>query len=216
MPASTELCAYYETLRSYYAGWAPEQDENLPPFERILRVLVGFGKAEAVLENLRASLPTREVLTPAVLAGMPDATLEKALRPAGLAKNKLRKLRGLLKVLETGASSTDVPAFRRELASMRGVGRESADAVALHALNYPVFAVNAQTYRLLKRHGFVGEDAGYAEMRDLFQAVLPEEAGVYKEYYHLIRRLAIEFCRAAKPLCAGCPLKGYMEYEPDD
>jgi endonuclease-3 related protein len=216
MPAATELCVYYEALRSYYAGLAPGQDENLPPFERILRVLVGFGKAEAVLVNLRGSLPAGEVLNPAMLSGMSDAALEKALRPAGLAKNKLRKVRGLLNVLEGGASIADVPAFRRELVSMRGLGPESADAVALHALDFPVFAVNAQTYRLLKRHGFVGEDAGYAEMQDLFQSVLPEEARVYKEYYHLIRQLAADFCRAAKPLCAGCPLKEYMEYEPDD
>ncbi|MDR1241189.1 MAG: hypothetical protein LBM00_00155 [Deltaproteobacteria bacterium] len=216
MPTATELCIYYEALRSYYAGRAPERNENSPPFERVLRVIAGFGKADAVLGNLRGGLPAGEVLTPAALAAMPDVALERALRPAGLAGSKLRKVRGLLNVLAGGASMADVPAFRRELVSMRGFGRESADAVALHALDYPVFAVNARTYRLLKRHGFVGEDAGYAEMQDLFQGVLPEEAGVYKEYYHLIRQLAADFCRAAKPLCAGCPLKGYMEYEPDD
>jgi endonuclease-3 related protein len=215
MPPLTELCAYYEALRGYSAGNALERFESRPPFERALAVLVGFGKAERVLGNLCGCLPAGAELTPAALAGLSDPILEKALRPAGFAGNKIQKVRGLAKVMAQGAAAGDAPALGRELVSMRGIGRESADAVLLHALDYPVFAVNAQTYRLLKRHGFVGEEAAYAEMQELFHAVLPEEIKVYKEYYHLIRQVAEDFCRAAKPACAGCPLEGYMEYEPD-
>jgi endonuclease-3 related protein len=216
VPPLADLCAYYEVLRVYYPGNDLERFESRPPFERALAAFVGFGKAERVFGNLRACLPAGEELTPASLAGLSDLSLEKALRPSGFAGNKVRKVRGLLKVMARGGLSGDAKTLWQELVSTRGIGRESADAVLLHALDYPVFAVNTQTYRLLRRHGFVGEETVYAEMQELFHAVLPEKVKVYKEYYHLIRQVAEEFCRAAKAACADCPLKGYMEYEPDN
>ncbi|MDR2825306.1 MAG: hypothetical protein LBV76_00755 [Deltaproteobacteria bacterium] len=229
MPPLTELYAWYELLRTHYAVAERENftGETESSFERALVVILGFGKAQAALTNLRGSLPAGEALTPAALSELSEMALEKALRPAGFVKNKVRKVRGLIKVwmesieageevLEEAVLKADATAFRQKLVSTRGIGQESADAVLLLALDVPVFAVNTQTYRLLKRHGFVGEDADYAEMQELFYGALPEEAGVYKEYYRLIRKVAEDFCLAAKPLCEGCPLKGYMEYEPED
>jgi endonuclease-3 related protein len=224
MPPLTELYTWYEVLRNHYATAERKNFtvETGSSFERALVVILGFGIARATLTKLRGSLPAGEALTPANLSELSEMALEEALRPAGLVRNKARKVRGLVKVWMEGVEaqkevlSFDAAVFRQKLVSMRGIGQESADAVLLHALDVPVFAVNKQTYRLLKRHGFVGEDAEYTEMQELFYGALPEDAGVYKEYYRLIRKVAEDFCLAAKPLCEGCPLKGYMEYEPND
>jgi endonuclease-3 related protein len=215
MPQLTELYAWYNALRTHYAGRMPQQREYSSVFERVLYALLGFGKAQVALDNLRSSLACAgEALGPEALSEMPDVTLAQALRPAGFSGNKVQKVRGLLKFLAQGVSFEDA-FLRQKLVAIKGIGQESADAVLLHALDVSVFAVNVQTYRLLRRHGFVEEDAGYAQMQELFYSVLPEDTVVYKEYYHLIRQLAVDFCRAAKPLCGECPLKGFMEYVPD-
>jgi endonuclease-3 related protein len=107
-------------------------------------------------------------------------------------------------------------ALRDSLLGVRGLGPESVDFFLLHVLDFPFFAVNAQAYRLLRRHGFVGAEADYAEMQDLLQTALPADAACYRRCRRLLERLGAEFCRGGAPRCSACPLRVYMEYEPCD
>lgn len=223
MPPLSELEEYLRVLRVCYANRAaaPEAVSG-GRFARMLAVVAGLDKAPAVLRGFEAVLGQ---VTPAGVMALPRARLEQALRPAGFSGAKAGGLANLLEFLADKAAgeqlndptlsfldADDTAGLRAELLQVRGLGPESVDAVLLLALERPVFPVNAGIWRLLRRHGFVGEEAEYAEMQQMFTAILPEDVALYRECFLALRGVTGEFCRA-RPVCSSCPLGAYLEYE---
>lgn len=103
----------------------------------------------------------------------------------------------------------DTPTLRKELLSWKGVGPETADSILLYAAERPVFVVDAYTKRILVRHGWCSEKAGYEEIAKLFTDTLPEDVKLFNEYHALIVRLGKSHCRS-KPECKGCPLESLL------
>ena len=98
-------------------------------------------------------------------------------------------------------------AFRRELLSLKGIGKETADSILLYAFNIPVFVVDAYTKRVLLRHGIIEENADYDSIQSLFQENLPRDTYVYNEFHALFVKLGKEFCLRRSPKCNECPIK---------
>ncbi len=227
MPPVSDLARYYDILLEHFgpSNWWPAQS----PFEVVLGVVLtqntSWNNVEKALENLRNCGP----LTPGFIWGMSTAALEAAIRPSGFYTQKSKRLRNVLAYLAEKAGQDappddpslawlrngDLPALREELLGIKGIGRESADSILLYALEKPSFVVDAYTYRILHRHGFVGEESDYAEMQDLLTSALPPDVAIYNEYHALIVRAGKNFCRKSKPLCHACPLKDYLEYDPE-
>lgn len=226
MPALSELAEYFNALDNHY-GPPPAGSGFVSPFQAALAALLGRGKLGRVLQNLAALLPE---ITPAAVWRLPPARLAEALRPAGFAQARAGRLRAFLGWL-AGQAGGEIPpdeasleflkefspaGLRDSLLAVRGLGPESVDFFLLHALDLPFFAASAQAYRLLRRHGFVGAEAGYSEIQDLFHSALPENTALYRHCRLHLERLGAEYCRKAAPRCAVCPLGAYMEYEPCD
>ena len=58
----------------------------------------------------------------------------------------------------------------------------------LYAGGLPTFVVDTYTHRVLARHGWIGYDAGYHEIKDHFESSLPADAALYNEYHALLVR----------------------------
>jgi len=95
--------------------------------------------------------------------------------------------------------------LRAELLAIKGIGPETADSILLYAFDRPVFVVDAYTARIAFRHGLIGQDVGYEQLRELFQSNLPEDTQLFNEYHALLVRVGKEFCRP-KAECLTCPL----------
>jgi endonuclease-3 related protein len=91
------------------------------------------------------------------------------------------------------------------LLSVKGVGPETADSIVLYAAAQPTFVIDAYTFRVLARHGWIGYDADYYEMQDLFELHLPQDVALYNEYHALLVRVGHMYCRK-RPKCEACPL----------
>ena len=226
MPPVSDLEIYYNLMLERFGprSWWPGDS----PFEIALGAILtqntAWSNVARALDNLKAITP----LTPAALAALPDETLAQAIRPSGYYNQKVIKIRNLLAWLRdySGEDSPEVfadsslfflrgislPALRESLLKVKGVGPETADAILLYALGLPTFVIDAYTWRLLRRHGFVDEDANYYEMQSLFTSALPEDVAVYNECHALIVKLGQEHCKKTKPLCERCPLFDYLDY----
>ncbi|MDR2893101.1 MAG: hypothetical protein LBV80_08475 [Deltaproteobacteria bacterium] len=200
MPPIKELYSYYKTLLDYYPE--VQTPSGLNRLEICLAVLSGPAKIKTTRVRALAGFLASEAQVAATQMTVEFDAASGAIR---LADPQLTFLADL-----------EADELRRRLIAWRGIGPESADALLLHAFDAPVFAVNSRSWRLLRRHGFVGPEADYEEMRELFQAALPEDTDIYRRYYRRITLLGKDFCRSAKFLCSSCPLKPYMEYEPCD
>jgi endonuclease-3 related protein len=98
-------------------------------------------------------------------------------------------------------------ALRAKLLAVPGIGRETADSIALYAAGLPLFVVDAYTRRVFSRLGLLSGDEGYDEVQAWFTERLPREAALYNDYHAQVVLLAKDFCRP-RPVCAPCPLRG--------
>jgi endonuclease-3 related protein len=149
----------------------------------------------------------------------PDAVLE-LIRPAGFQRRKQQTLTALA-VMATewegglaGLLSETTSALRERLLSLRGIGPETADAIALYAAERPVFVVDAYTRRFAERHGLARRRQTYEELSRLFSRALRGHRADMSEFHALLVRLGKTYCRPT-PRCHECPLNGDLG-EPRD
>lgn len=205
------LSEAYEKLLAAFGPqhWWPGES----PFEVLVgAVLVqntAWRNVERAIENLRDA----GLMEPRKLYALSESDLAELIRPAGYYQVKARRLRNLLRfVVEQYDGSLDamfsvgVSTLREELLGLNGIGPETADAILLYAGGLPTFVVDAYTHRVLARHGWIGYEADYHEIKDYFEASLPQDAALYNEYHALLVRVGKDFCRKTGPKCEACPL----------
>jgi len=207
--AERVLLDLYHRLHAAYGpqGWWPAET----PFEvmvgAVLTQATAWRNVERAIERLKAA----GALSPEGMARLSEEELEELIRPAGFFRQKARRLRALLRLIEQhggveGLLALPTERLRAELLSVPGIGPETADSILLYAAGHPVFVVDAYTKRILHRLGLLhDEKASYEEVQELFERALPRDPELFGEYHALLVRHAKEHCRA-KPRCAGCPL----------
>jgi endonuclease-3 related protein len=211
---STLLTAY-ERLHSAFGAqhWWPGDS----PFEIMVGAVLVQNTAWRNVERAIANLRDAGVMDPRAMFELPVEELAELIRPAGYYQVKARRLRSLLTFivdqyngsLET-MFSTSVDSLREQLLSIHGIGPETADAILLYAGGLATFVVDAYTHRIMARHGWIGYDAGYHEIKEHFESALPADAALYNEYHALLVRAGKEFCHKAAPKCGACPLESML------
>ena len=91
--------------------------------------------------------------------------------------------------------SADVWALRKELLSIKGVGRETADSILLYAFNKPIFVIDAYTRRGAERHLHLDGTLHYDTLQKIFMDALPADVTIYNEYHALIVAFCKESCK---------------------
>ena len=175
----------------------------------ILTQNTNWGNVEKAMVNLK-----REgLLSVEALWEIDQERLADLIRPSGFFNIKSARLKDFLGwLLERYGSldamfSGDWRLLREELLSVRGIGRETCDAILLYAGGKPSFVVDAYTKRLFSRLGLVRETDSYEQVRLLFMDSLPADSELFNEYHALIVEQCKRHCKK-KPLCEGCPLQG--------
>jgi endonuclease III related protein len=203
------LKIYRRLLRSRGpAGWWPGEDG----FEVSVGAVLTQNTAWTNVEKALATLRSRGLLSHARLRAMSPEEIAPLIRSAGCHNVKARRLGALLAFLDEfrgrpeNMAGEDPRALRARLLAVPGVGRETADSIALYAAGLPLFVVDAYTRRVFARLGLLKGTEGYDEIQSFFMDRLPREAGLYNEYHAQIVLLAKDFCRP-RPLCGACPVE---------
>jgi endonuclease-3 related protein len=207
----------FELLSAHFGS------QNWWPADTALEMMVGailtqntnWGNVEGAIENLKE----KAHLSLEGLASIPMTELAREIRAAGYFNVKARRLKNLIRFVFdeydgdlTRLLTDETDSLRKGLLSVKGIGPETADSILLYAADRPVFVVDAYTYRILSRHGLVGEEVSYDEIQALFMDHLPHEVLLFKELHALIVQTGKTYCRS-KPLCVRCPL-GHWESRP--
>lgn len=184
------------------------------PLEVIVGAMLVQNTSWANVEKAIARLREAELLDPHTLVELPVEELEEYIRSAGYFRIKARRLRNLMQyVVDRFDGSLDrmfgapVTELRAELLAVNGVGPETADSILLYAGQLPTMVVDAYTYRVFARHGWIEPEADYHQLQDYCQSQLPEDVQLFNEFHALLVRLGKDFCRKTSPRCAQCPLR---------
>ncbi|MHB8755045.1 MAG: endonuclease III domain-containing protein [Candidatus Acidiferrales bacterium] len=207
---------YYHTLYGKLGpqSWWPAKT----PFEVIVGAILTQNTNWANVERAIANLRRERLLSPRAIEHVPFRRLAALIRSSGYFRQKAKKLKSFVRFVRDEYSGslkrmfkTPTTELREKLLGVHGIGPETADSILLYAGGKETFVVDAYTKRILSRHGWVGEDATYEEMRTLIQAHLPRDVSRYNEFHALLVTVGKNWCRPREPRCAQCPLGGFLE-----
>jgi endonuclease-3 len=140
--------------------------------------------------------------TPAALAAADREDVERIIQSTGFFRAKTQAIMGLSQAI-VDRFDGEVPGRLRDLVTLPGVGRKTANVVLGNAFGVPGITVDTHFGRLVRRFGWTAEtepDKVEAEVGALFARrdwVLLS----HRLIWHGRRR-----CHARRPACGACPL----------
>jgi len=204
------LLAIYRRLLRHngHAGWWPAET----PFEVCLGAILTQNTAWTNVEKALDQLRLRNLLSYEALRAHSAREIAPLIRPAGYFNVKARRVRAFLDFVgrELGGRvermRDEAPAsLRMRLLAVPGIGRETADSIALYAAGHPLFVVDAYTRRIFSRLGLLAGGEPYDEIAGRFMRHLPGDAWLFNDYHAQIVLLGKDLCRT-RPRCDACPL----------
>lgn len=234
----------YVTLSSAWGPqhWWPAQSRFEVIVEAFLTQNTSWSNVERAMRQLRAA----SVLSVSGIREIKTTRLQKLIRSSGYFRQKAQRLKNFIAFLDlsyggslTRMFSQSTIKLREELLALNGVGPETADSILLYAGQHPVFVIDAYTKRIAARHLIADDNAGYEELRTIFEHALhstsvPSTRGtflpagashpasrmslakrcstaqVYNDMHGFIVGIGKNYCHKRKPDCEHCPLRALL------
>jgi len=171
------------------------------PFTLLVAVVLSAQCTDAKVNQVTPGLFAR-ASTPAAMAAMPVAEIQRAIATLGLAPTKAKNLAALSRLL-VERHAGEVPRSFEELEALPGVGHKTASVVMVQAFGQPALPVDTHIHRLAARWGLSsGKDVAQTE-RDL-KRLFPEASWgrLHLQLIHFGR----ERCPARGHDAALCPI----------
>ena len=152
-------------------------------------------------------------VTPFLFAKYPDAfklsnarqsDVEEIIKPIGLYRNKAINIIKLSKILVNEFDGI-VPSDRKDLESLPGVGRKTANVILSNCFDVPAFAVDTHVSRVSKRLGIADDEDDVEKIEEKLMNYFPKDK--WGKLHHQFIFFGRYKCKAAKPDCDDCPLK---------
>lgn len=155
-------------------------------------------KVNQLTKTLFKKYPTVEAVSQASLL-----ELEQDIKTIGLYRNKAKNLLAMSKVLIEEYDGK-VPSDQKDLESLPGVGRKTANVVRSVVFDIPAFAVDTHVERIAKRLGFAKKDDNVLTVeKKLCRSI---ERSRWNKSHHQFIFFGRYFCKATNPNCQECKL----------
>lgn len=189
-------------VKSLHIPWLDELAlRDRDPFKVLISCILSLRTKDKVTEEASARL-FRLASTPAGMAGLSVREIEKAIYPAGFYRVKAGRIKALGREIADRHHSV-VPSTMKELLSLKGVGRKTANLVLTLGHGKYGICVDTHVHRITNRWGFVKtktpEDTEFA-----LRAQLPRR--YWKEINGLLVAFGQNICKPVSPLCSRCDL----------
>ena len=177
------------------------------PFELVIAVMLS---AQCTDERVNKTTPFifSKYNTPQDFANIDINILETLIHPCGFYKNKAKNIKLCAKQILENFDGI-VPNNMKDLMSLAGVGRKSANVVMLEVFDDAQgIAVDTHAKRISNLIGFSSEKEPEKIEHDLIK-LIPKE--YWKDVNHLLIWHGRNICVARNPKCDICPVRGYCK-----
>ena len=140
--------------------------------------------------------------TPQDMAAADEEEIGSYIRSIGLYRSKARSLRALSASLCEQFDGV-VPSTYKELMSLAGVGRKTANVVRSVCFDIPSFAVDTHVERVSKRLGLAKPQDDVRKVEEKLKRKLPRER--WNKGHHLFIFFGRYLCTSRSPKCGICP-----------
>lgn len=171
-------------------------------YELLIAVILSAQATDVSVNKVTPNL-FQKYPTPEALAHSSLEEVMNCIRTLGLYRNKAINIRKCAEQLVTEFNST-VPSGQKELESLAGVGRKTANVVRSVAFGIPALAVDTHVERVSKRLGICSKEATVIEVEETLKKKLLKST--WSDAHHYLIFWGRYHCTARKPKCEECPL----------
>lgn len=198
--------ATFERLRA--AMPAPSTElEYETPFQLLIAVILS-AQATDVSVNKATSELFKHASSPRSIRDLGERDLKRYIKSIGLFNTKARNI---IKTCDMLLEKHDaqVPADRKSLEALPGVGRKTANVILNTAFGEPTIAVDTHIYRVCNRTG-LAPGKNVRQVEDKLERVVESE--FKKDAHHWLILHGRYTCKARNPLCGTCIIRDLCEY----
>ena len=182
------------------------------PFQLLIAVILSAQTTDKEVNKITPNL-WKKYPEIADLANANLEDVEDCLRTIGLYKNKAKNIvktaRAILRDFDG-----KVPKTHKELESLPGVGRKTANVVLAEVYGIPSIAVDTHVSRIAKRLNISAPDADVTEIEQDLMKKIPKKDWILT--HHRLIFFGRYHCLAKKPKCDICPVQAYCKYYKDN
>jgi endonuclease-3 len=171
------------------------------PFETLVSTMLSLRTKDAVTEPASRRLLSAAP-TPAAIAAMPQAAIERLIFPVGFYRTKARNLRRTCALLVDHYGGR-VPRRLEELVKLPGVGRKTANLVVTVGYKDYGICVDTHVHRITNLWGYVRTKAP-DETELALRSKLPRR--YWKTFNDLLVTFGQNLCVPVSPWCSRCPI----------
>ncbi|WP_085060015.1 endonuclease III [Staphylococcus haemolyticus] len=171
-------------------------------FELTIAVLLSAQCTDNLVNKVTRTL-FQKYKTPQDYLNVDIEELQNDIRSIGLYRNKAKNIQKLCQSLLEQFNG-QIPSTHKELESLAGVGRKTANVVMSVAFDEPSLAVDTHVERVSKRLGINRWKDNVTQVEDRICSIIPKER--WSRSHHQLIFFGRYHCLARKPKCDICPL----------
>ncbi len=177
------------------------------PFQLLVAVVLSAQTTDKQVNKITSSL-FEEVSEPDDVLSLGITLLKEKIKGAGLYHQKSQQIMETSRLLCEKYDGV-VPQNRKELMSLPGVGRKTANVILGTAFDIPALAVDTHVSRVSRRLGLTAGKNVLEIEKDLCRVVPTQK---WSSIHHRLINHGRQICQARKPFCEHCLLKLYCKY----
>ena len=177
------------------------------PFQLLVAVILSAQTTDKAVNKITPGLWARyPEIEDLASANLDD--VEMCLRTIGLYKNKAKNI---IKTARAVLMNFDgqVPKTHKELESLPGVGRKTANVVLAEVYGIPSIAVDTHVKRVSERFGISNHDDDVYTVEKKLNKCIPQEK--LSKLHHQLVLFGRYHCKAIKPDCSNCKIRKYCK-----
>lgn len=202
----TKRRTIFERLRAAMPAPTTELEFDTP-FQLLIAVILSAQATDVSVNKATAGLFKRAG-TPDAIRDLGEQGLKSYIKSIGLFNTKARNIIKTCNML-LERHDGKVPADRKALEALPGVGRKTANVILNTAFGEPTIAVDTHIYRVANRTG-LAPGKTVRQVEDKLERVV--EAEFKKDAHHWLILHGRYTCTARKPLCGQCVIRDLCEY----
>jgi len=193
-------------VKGFDLPWLESVAEDRDPFKVLISCILSLRTQDSATRKASERLFS---IAPDVwkMSNMRVKDIERAIYPVGFYRVKARRIREISQKIIRDFDG-NVPDTLKDLLSLRGVGRKTANLVLTLGYNKDGICVDTHVHRITNRWGLVKTGTPYETEMSL-RETLP------RRYWHEINGILVAFgqtlCRPISPHCTECSISRYCK-----
>lgn len=177
------------------------------PFELLIAVILSAQATDVSVNKATVRL-FADANTPRAILDLGERGLKPYIKSIGLFNSKARNIIKTCRML-IDRHGDEVPADRKSLEALPGVGRKTANVILNTAFGEPTIAVDTHIFRVSNRTG-LAPGKTVRQVEDALERVVEPE--FKKNAHHWLILHGRYTCMARNPRCGECVIRDLCEY----